>query len=174
MVTGEFNQANMKNVFPICMWILQQEVRIRWTGFTAFKAAPHPHLGSSDHLSVMLIPAYHPLLIRNISSVKQVRMWPARAMVALQDCFEHTDWDMFKSAPEDIQEHAESVSRYIQKCMEDISVVKNITTRAKEKPWMTSEEHARLKARNNAFKSGDMVALKRARANLTHTVKNVP
>ena len=23
----------------------------------AFRAAPHPHLGSSDHLSVMLIPA---------------------------------------------------------------------------------------------------------------------
>ncbi|CAG5927135.1 unnamed protein product, partial [Menidia menidia] len=30
----------------------------------AVKAAPHPHLSSSDHLSVMLIPAYRPLLIR--------------------------------------------------------------------------------------------------------------
>ncbi|CAG5899044.1 unnamed protein product, partial [Menidia menidia] len=29
-----------------------------------FRAAPRPHLGSSDHLSVMLIPAYRPLLIR--------------------------------------------------------------------------------------------------------------
>ena len=30
----------------------------------AFRAAPHPHLGSSDQLSVMLIPAYKPLLTK--------------------------------------------------------------------------------------------------------------
>lgn len=29
-----------------------------------FIAAPWPHLGSSDHLSVVLIPAYKTLLIR--------------------------------------------------------------------------------------------------------------
>ncbi|TWW73456.1 hypothetical protein D4764_15G0008500 [Takifugu flavidus] len=38
-----------------------------------------------------------------------------------------------------IQEYAESVSGYIQKCMEDVTIIKNIYTRANEKPWMTSE-----------------------------------
>ena len=58
--------------------------------------------------------------------------------------FEHKDWGMFKTAAEDIHEYAESVSGYIQKCMEDVGVVKNITTRANEKPWMMSEVSARL------------------------------
>lgn len=30
----------------------------------AFRAAPCPHLGTSDHLSVMLIPAYKTLLTK--------------------------------------------------------------------------------------------------------------
>lgn len=36
----------------------------------AYKAAPRPHLGRSDHLSVMVIPAYKPLLIRKKLTVK--------------------------------------------------------------------------------------------------------
>ncbi|XP_061923229.1 uncharacterized protein LOC133663056 [Entelurus aequoreus] len=110
----------------------------------AYKAAPRPHLGSSDHLSVMLIPAFKPMLIRKPATVKQVRTWPERAMSALQDCFETTDWDMFKAAatknhPTCVEEYAESVFAYIQKCMEDVSVIKNIPTRANEKPWLNSE-----------------------------------
>ena len=30
-----------------------------------YKAMPRPHLGHSDHLSVMLVPAYKPLLKRS-------------------------------------------------------------------------------------------------------------
>lgn len=64
----------------------------------AFKAVLCPHIGSSNHLSVMLIPAYRPMLIRKKTSVKQVRVWPGGTMSALQDCFDHTDWDLFKEA----------------------------------------------------------------------------
>ncbi|KAK0136949.1 hypothetical protein N1851_026882 [Merluccius polli] len=146
-MAGDFIQANMTTVFPHFHQYVNFATRgentldriysnIKW----AFKTAPRPHLGSSDHLSVMLIPAYKPLLTRNKPTVKQVRVWPAGAMEALQDCFEHTDWGMFKTAAEDIQEYAESVSGYIQKYMEDVSVVKNITTRANEKPWMTIKD----------------------------------
>ena len=84
-------------------------------------------------------------------------------MEALQDCFECTDQDMFKASATDnhhtrMEEYAESVSANIQKCMDDVSVMKNITARANEKPWMSSEVRAMLKVRNVAFKSGDMVA----------------
>ncbi|XP_041654164.1 succinate receptor 1-like [Cheilinus undulatus] len=41
--------------------------------------------------------------------------------------------------------------------MEDVSVIRNIITRAAHKPWMTGEVCAMLKERNTAFKSGDMV-----------------
>lgn len=41
------------------------------------------------------------------------------------------------------------VSGCIQKCMEDVSIMKNIRVWANSKPWMTSEVHALLKARNS-------------------------
>ncbi|KAI4903523.1 hypothetical protein NFI96_028298 [Prochilodus magdalenae] len=31
----------------------------------AYRAVPHPHLGLSDHISIMLVPAYHPPLRRS-------------------------------------------------------------------------------------------------------------
>ena len=122
----------------------------------AFRAAPCPHFGSSDHLSVMLIPAYKPLLIRKKATIKQVRAWPAGAMETLQDCFECTDWDMFKAAATEnhhtrVDEYTESVFAYIQRYMEYVSVVKNVFTRANEKPWMTSEVRAKLKVQNTLF-----------------------
>ncbi len=46
----------------------------------------------------MLIPTYKPLLIREKPTVRQVRVWSEGAVEALQDCFECTDWDMFKEA----------------------------------------------------------------------------
>ena len=59
-------------------------------------------------------------------------------MEALQDCFECTDWDMFKAAASnnttDVDEYAMSVSAYISKCTEDVSTIKNITTRANQSP----------------------------------------
>uniref|UniRef100_A0A4W6DNS9 Reverse transcriptase domain-containing protein n=1 Tax=Lates calcarifer TaxID=8187 RepID=A0A4W6DNS9_LATCA len=79
-------------------------------------------------------------------------------MEALQDCFECTDWDMFKTAATyndhtNIDEYATSVSAYISKCTEDVSVRKTIIIRANQKPWMTAEVRKMLKARNSAFKS---------------------
>ncbi len=47
----------------------------------------------SDHISVMLIPVYRPLL-KLVQ--KQITVWPDNATSALQDCFQDTDWNMFK------------------------------------------------------------------------------
>lgn len=83
-----------------------------------FRAVPHPNIGSSDHLSVLLIPAYQPLLTRQKPAVKEVRVWPEGAMSALQDCFECTEWSVFREAATnnlstDVGEYAASVSSYI-------------------------------------------------------------
>ncbi len=183
IVAGDFNQANMKTVLPHFHQYVDFATRGKNTLDRvycnikqAFRAVPRPHLGFSDHLSVMLTPAYKPLLIRKKPTVKQVRVWPEGAMEALQDCFECTDWDMFRAAATDIdctrvEEYAESVSGYILKCVEDVSRMKNISTRANEKPWMNHEVRAALKARNVVFKSGDTAALSTARANLNRAIR---
>lgn len=117
----------------------------------AFEAVPLPHFGSSDHISVMLIHAYRPLLTREKPPVKQVRVWPEGAMKALQDCFGCMDWDMCKKAATDsqhtnLEEYAASVSAYMEKCIEDICVTKTITIRANQKPWMSPEVRGMLRA----------------------------
>ncbi len=64
------------------------------------------------------------------------------------------------------------MTAYIKKCMDDVTVTKTITTRANQKPWMTAEVRGLLKTRDEAFRSGDKVALKTARANLSCGIKN--
>lgn len=126
IVAGDFNQATMKTVLPHfhqCVAFAtrgENTLDLAYENIKkAFKAAPRPHLGSSDHLSVMLLPTYKPLLIREKPTTKQVRVWPTGAIEALQDCFECTDWDMFKDAATvnqhtQIEEYAQIVLAYIQ------------------------------------------------------------
>ncbi len=143
----------------------------------AYKAEPRPHLGYSDHISVMLTPAYRPLLKLAKPVQKQITVWPDNATSALQDCFQDTDWNMFKEAATynnhtDLQEYTETVTAYIKNCIDDVTVTKTITTRANRKPWMTAEVRGLLKTRDEAFRSGDKAALKTARANLSCGIKN--
>ncbi len=86
---------------------------------------------------------------------------------------------MFKEAATynnhtDLQEYTETVTAYIKKCMDDVTVTKTITTRANQKPWMTAEVRGLLKTRDESFRSGDKAALKTARANLSRGIKNAP
>lgn len=68
------------------------------------------------------------------------------ATSALQDCFDTTDWPMFKQAAthnhhNDIQEYTETVTAYIAKCADDVTVTKTITTQANQKQWATGAVH---------------------------------
>ncbi|KAI4899212.1 hypothetical protein NFI96_005201 [Prochilodus magdalenae] len=63
----------------------------------------------------------------------------------------------------DLEEYTSSVTSYISKCIDDVTVSKTITTRPNQKPWMTAEVRALLKARDFAFKAGDKAALKKSK-----------
>ncbi|KAI2651673.1 hypothetical protein H4Q32_019814 [Labeo rohita] len=146
------------------------------TGRGAYKAFPLPHLGASDHITVMLMPAYRPLVKVTKPVRKRIQVWPEGSSEALQDCFDTTDWSMFKQAATynnttDLQEYAETVTAYINKCTEDVTVTKIITVRANQKPWMTGEVYRLLKARNVVFRAGDEASLKTARANLSRGIR---
>ncbi|KAK3523934.1 hypothetical protein QTP70_016741, partial [Hemibagrus guttatus] len=142
----------------------------------AYRAEPRPHLGYSDHISVMLIPAYR-LLVRHSKPVlKQVKTWPAGAISALQACFECTDGNMFREdatngASINLEEYTTSVTSYISKCIDDVTVSKTITTCSNQKPWMTAEVCALLKSRDSAFRAGVKAALRTARAKLSRAIR---
>uniref|UniRef100_A0A9J7Z4K7 Reverse transcriptase domain-containing protein n=1 Tax=Cyprinus carpio carpio TaxID=630221 RepID=A0A9J7Z4K7_CYPCA len=83
---------------------------------------------------------------------------------------------MFKQAATynnttDLQEYSETVTAYITKCIDDVTVTKTITVRANQKPWMTGEVYSLLKMQNAAFRAGDEVGLRTARANLSRSIR---
>ena len=143
----------------------------------AYQAEPHPNFVYSDHISVKLIPAYRPLVRHSRPANKQMKTRPAEAISALQDCFECTDWQMFREAATancatDLEEYTASVTGFISKCIDDVTVIKTITTRSNQKPWMTAEVPALLRARDIAFSSGDKEALSTVRATLARAIRD--
>ncbi len=184
IIAGDFKPRKLKDsvakILPTCEFCDKGNNTLDFvytTGKNAYKAEPRPHLGYSDHISVMLIPAYRPLLKLAKPVQKLITIWPNDATSTLQDCFQCTDWNMFKEAATynnhtDLHEYTETVTAYIKKCIDDVTVTKTITTRANQKPWMTAEVRGLLKTRDEAFRSGDKAALKTARANLSCGIKN--
>ncbi|KAL0148751.1 hypothetical protein M9458_055929 [Cirrhinus mrigala] len=101
MIAGDFNHANLKSVLPKFYQHVNFATRgnntlefVYTTNKNAYRAEPRPHLGYSDHISVMLIPAYRTLLKLTNPVQKQITVWPDNATSALQDCFQDTDWNI--------------------------------------------------------------------------------
>ncbi|KAI3365725.1 hypothetical protein L3Q82_000691 [Scortum barcoo] len=103
-------------------------------------------------------------------------MWPSDAVPALQDCFQRTDWQIFREAAVregevDLEDYTSAVLGYISKCTEDVTSTRTVTEYPNQKPWLNAEVRSLLKARDAAFRSGDRLALRAARRQLTAGVK---
>lgn len=59
---------------------------------------PAPTVDSSDHISIMVVPANSPVVKIKRATQKTITVWPTEAVSMLQDCFETTEWQMFKEA----------------------------------------------------------------------------
>ncbi len=100
----------------------------------------------------MLMAAYRPIVKVTKAVHKQIQVWPEGSSEALQDCFNTTDWNMFKQAATynnttDLQEYSETVTAYITKCIDDVTVTKTVC------------------------RAGDEVGLRTARANLSRGIR---
>ncbi|KAK3507840.1 hypothetical protein QTP70_001340 [Hemibagrus guttatus] len=94
------------------------------------------------HQGLALSPFLFAIVMDQLS--EEVKTRPAGAISALQDFFECTDWDMFRKAatngdPTDLEECTSSVTSYISKCIDDVTISKSITTHSNQKPWTTAE-----------------------------------
>uniref|UniRef100_A0A669BZP0 Reverse transcriptase domain-containing protein n=1 Tax=Oreochromis niloticus TaxID=8128 RepID=A0A669BZP0_ORENI len=177
IVAGDFNHANLKSVLPGFFKNVSFPTRENntldqvYTNIPdAYKTTPLPHLGLSDHLSLSLIPAYKPLIQRQKTSEKSVRVWTAEATTALQDCFDNTNWSVFAKGS-DLEGHTSAVLSYISFCTESVTTTKTVKVFPNQKPWLNSEVRALLRARDSAFKSGDQQVYKEARQSLVKGIK---
>jgi len=130
----------------------------------AYRAEPLPHLGLSDHLSLLLLPVYIPLRMTAKPCIKTITTWPEGALSQLQDCFSNTEWSIFEQG--DLQEYTDTVLFYIKICIDNVTVNKLIRVFPNQKPWMTSEVYKLLKARDWAFRLGDKALYSTARNDL--------
>ena len=183
IVAGDFNHSNLKTVLPkfhqhvSCPTRGDKTLDKVYTNMAdAYKAAPLPHLGQSDHLSLFLLPKYTPLIKRVKPTVRTVKVWPEGADSALQLRFEHTDWSVFATqatldSHTDIDSYASSVLDCINTNIDSVTTLKRITTFPNQKPWMNKEVRLLLKARDTAFRSGDAQAYSSSRADLKRGIK---
>ncbi|KAL6477278.1 hypothetical protein MHYP_G00131130 [Metynnis hypsauchen] len=176
VIAGDFNKANLKTVLPK----FHQHVKCSTRGentldhfYTnikhAYRAIALPHLGQSDHLSLLLSPVYTPLRRRARPTMKTVTTWPDNALSKLQDCFEQTDWDLFEH--QELETFTVTVLDYIKFCTGNVTVDKNIRVYPNQKPWMTSQVRSLLRARDAAFRSGYRAMYSAARADLKRGIK---
>ncbi len=93
VVAGDFNHTSLNTVFPKFQQYVDFKTRgeitldlVYTNAAQAYKVAHRPRLVYSDHISVMLTPAYKPLIERVRAEQRQIRVWPEAAS-ALQDCF---------------------------------------------------------------------------------------
>ena len=97
-------------------------------------------------------------------------------MDSLQNCFEYTDWDIFKQAAThnnhtDLNTYTSSVLDYITFCMNSVITQRTILTLPNHKPWMNGAVTGLLKARDAAFDSGDAEAYRTARSSLRKGIR---
>lgn len=113
-----------------------------------YKAVSCRHLNYSDHISMLLIPSYKPVQKREKRTTKSIKIWPEGESSALQDCFDCTDWNMFKEAAihsghTDLDEYAASVTGFISVWMMLYSLGQSLIVQTRG-PQLNAKVHSSL------------------------------
>ena len=155
ILTGDFNHADLKLVLPKFTQHIKCATRGAKTLDKAysniskgFRSTPLPHLGHSDHLSILLTPAYTSLRRKTQVTSKIVKTWPEGASSQLQDCFKRTNWDIFEN--EHLEAFTTTVLSYINTCTDNVTVSKQVWMFPNQKPWCTGVVRTLLKLYSTA------------------------
>jgi hypothetical protein len=66
----------------------------------AYKALPRPPFGKTDHDAILLLSSYRQKLKQGLPVTRTIQRWSDQSEATLQDCFDHSDWNIFSSAAE--------------------------------------------------------------------------
>ena len=155
IVAVDFNKANLKTRLHKCYQHIECATRAGktldhcYSNFRdPYKALPRHPFGKFDHDSILLLPAYRQKLKQEAPVLRSVQRWSDKSDSMLQD---HMDWDMFRIASNNnIDEYADSVSKFISKCISDFVPTASIKTFPNQKPWIDGSIRAKLRA-NHCF-----------------------
>jgi hypothetical protein len=180
IVGGDFNQTNLRRQLPS----YHQQVTSATRGTRvldhlyckikgAYKSVARPHLGNSDHEMILLIPAYKQLLKTIKPEKRTILKWTDESADMLKNCFETTDWNIFRSDPLDIDDYADTVAGYIKFCEELCLQPKEIVKYPNSKPWFDCQLWLKVKEKDRAYKQRvkNPIGYKEAKIELAKCIK---
>ncbi len=103
----------------------------------AYRSFSRPPIGCADHNAVSLQPCYEPVLQRARPVTRSFQRWTDDNILQLQDCFDRTELDIFKTSCVD-NKFADVMSSYIHFCEESVITRENVKIYSNNKPWVTN------------------------------------
>ena len=97
-----------------------------------------PPLGTSDHNTIHLTPAYRSKMQIEQILKKDVKVWSCDSVEKLQGGFDCTDWDMFLDSCDNIHDATDVISDYITFCEDMILPKKTVQSYPNSKPWVSN------------------------------------
>ena len=137
----------------------------------AYKSVARPSFGNSDHKTILLIPTYQTKLKSCKPTFKTVRKWTDDTKATLQNCLETSDWEMFKSSSETLDEYTDVVSSYISFCFDNCIPAKTIKIKPNDKDWVNQDFKDSVQKKFIAFKNNDEEGKKRAKYDVKKSVR---
>ena len=178
IVLGDFNKGNLTQELPKYRQFIKCPTRegntldhCYSTISKAYHAVPRAALGHSDHVMVHLIPAYRQKLKRCKPVVRTSKQWTSEAMEDLRACLDCTDWDMFMTASNSLDELTEAVTSYISFCEDCCIPTRTRVSYNNDKPWFTAKLRRLRLDKEDAFRSGDKDRFKESKNRFSKAVR---
>ncbi|KAK3566665.1 hypothetical protein QTP86_002398, partial [Hemibagrus guttatus] len=178
IVLGDFNKGNLSHELPKYKQFIKCPTRegnvldhCYTTISGAYRAVPRAALGQSDHIMVHLIPAYRQKLKLCKPVVRTSKKWTSEAVGELQGCLDCTDWDVFRSTTNSLDEYTDTVSSYIYFCEDSIIPTCTRVSYNNDKPWFTAKLRRLRSEKEAAFRSGDRGKYKEAKYRFSEEVR---
>ncbi|KAK3571712.1 hypothetical protein QTP86_017851, partial [Hemibagrus guttatus] len=175
IVLEDFNKGNLSHELPKYKQFIKCPTRegnvldhCYTTISGAYRAVPHAALGQSNHIMVHLIPAYRQKLKLCKPVVRTSKKWTSDAVGELQGCLDCTDWDVFRSTTNSLDEYTDTVSSYIYFCEDSIIKTCTRVSYNNANPWFTAKLRSEKEA---AFRSGDKGKYKEAKYRISEEVR---
>ncbi|KAK9523400.1 hypothetical protein VZT92_019794 [Zoarces viviparus] len=121
---------------------------------------------------VHLIPSYRHKLKLCKPVVRKFKKWTSEAREKLQACLDCTDWDVFKSATNSLDEYTEAVTSYISFCEDSCVPTSTRVSFNNDKPWFTAELRQLRRQKDQAFESEDKVLYKESKYRFSKAVRD--
>ena len=162
-ILGDFNKLELNDHLPGQFQYIDVKTRLNTTLDkcygnieNAFASRSRPAIGKSDHNVIHLLPKYRQKVKTEKPKKLERQIWDNETIEELQTCFETTDWDIFLSN-DNPDEMVESVTSYMNFCVQSTVKTKTVKSYANDKPWINKDLKQCLHEKKLAHLKGDEI-----------------